>query len=252
MRSWPCSQSNATAAATRLPWPARAPSTDSNMPPPRAPTATTRSTTTPRPCRPCWLNCSCKPTPNPPTPSPSISTPPTIPSTGTSRTRFFHGYYGGYCYLPLYFFSDRHLLSALLRPANINASAGALEQVQRIVTRLRGVWPEVKILLRADSGFARETLMAWCEENQVDYLFGLARNSRLQEAIRPELARAKALSDQHQQPVRRFKDFSYRTHKSWSRQRRVVAKAEVAAPWTQSPLCGHLPVGPQPPRSASL
>ena len=156
------------------------------------------------------------------------------PLHGDQQDRFFHGYYGGYCYLPLYFFSDRHLLSALLRPANIDASAGALEQVQRIVTRLRGVWPEVKILLRADSGFARETLMAWCEENQVDYLFGLARNSRLQEAIRPELARAKALSDQHQQPVRRFKDFSYRTHKSWSRKRRVVAKAEA------------LPRGPNP------
>ena len=143
------------------------------------------------------------------------------------QDRFFHGYYGGYCYLPLYIFSDRHLLSALLRPANIDASAGALEQVQRIVTRLRGVWPHVKILLRADSGFARETLMAWCEENQVDYLFGLARNPRLQAAIRPELAQAKALSDQHQQPVRLFKDFLYDTLDSWSRQRRVVAKAEV-------------------------
>ena len=143
------------------------------------------------------------------------------------QDRFFHGYYGGYCYLPLYIFSDRHLLSALLRPANIDASAGALEQVQRIVTRLRGVWPHVKILLRADSGFARETLMAWCEENQVDYLFGLARNPRLQAAIRPELAQAKALSDQRQQPVRLFKDFLYDTLDSWSRQRRVVAKAEV-------------------------
>ena len=150
------------------------------------------------------------------------------------QDRFFHGYYGGYCYLPLYIFSDRHLLSALLRPANINASAGALEQIQRIVSRLRGVWPEVKILLRADSRFAREELMGWCEKNQVDYLFGLARNPRLQAAIRPELAQAKALSDQHQQSVRRFKDFLYDTLDSWSRQRRVVAKAEV------------LPRGPNP------
>ena len=102
-----------------------------------------------------------------------------------------------------------------------------LEQVQRIVTRLRGVWPEVKILLRADSGFARETLMAWCEENQVEDLFGLTRNSRLEVAIRPELAQAKTLADQLQQPVRIFTDFRYRTLKSWSRQRRVVAKAEV-------------------------
>ena len=115
----------------------------------------------------------------------------------------------------------------MLRPANIDASAGALMQVQRIVSRLRAVWPQVKILLQADSGFAREELMAWCEDHQVDYLFGLARNPRLQEAIGPELAQAKALSDQRQQPVRLFKDLSYCTHKSWSRKRRVVAKAEV-------------------------
>ncbi len=144
------------------------------------------------------------------------------------------GYYKGYCYLPLYIFSGRHLLSALLRPANIDASAGALQQVQRIVSRLRRVWPQVKILLRADSGFAREELMGWCEQHQVDYLFGLARNSRLQDAIAPELAQAQALSDQQQQPARIFTDLSYRTHKSWSRERRVVAKAEV------------LPRGPNP------
>ena len=136
------------------------------------------------------------------------------PLHGEQQDRFFHGYYGGYCYLPLYIFCARHLLCALLRPANIDASAGALQQVQRIVTHLRSQWPDVKILLRADSGFAREGLMAWCEENQVDYLFGLARNPRLQEAIRPELTQAKALSDQRQQPVRLFKDFRYRTRKS--------------------------------------
>ena len=156
------------------------------------------------------------------------------PLHGDQQDRFFHGYYGGYCYLPLYIFCARHLLCTLLRPANIDASAGALQQVQRIVSRLRRAWPQVKILLRADSGFAREELMAWCEQNQVDYLFGLARNARLQEAIRPELAQAKALSDQHQQPVRRFKDFRYDTLDSWSRQRRVVAKAKV------------LPRGPNP------
>ena len=156
------------------------------------------------------------------------------PLHGEQEDRFFHGYYKGYCYLPLYIFSDRHLLSALLRPANIDASADALEQVQRIVSRLRGAWPQAKILLRADSGFAREELMGWCEQNQVDYLFGLARNSRLQDAIAPELAQAQALSDQQQQPVRLFTDLSYRTHKSWSRKRRVVAKAEV------------LPRGPNP------
>ncbi len=156
------------------------------------------------------------------------------PLHGEQEDRFFHGYYRGYCYLPLYIFSGRHLLSALLRPANIDASAGALEQVQRIVSRLRRVWPQVKILLRADSGFAREELMGWCEQHQVDYLFSLARNSRLQDAIAPELAQAQALSDQQQQPARIFTDLSYRTHKSWSHERRLVAKAEV------------LPRGPNP------
>ena len=156
------------------------------------------------------------------------------PLHGEQEQRFFHGYYKGYCYLPLYIFSGRHLLSALLRPANIDASADALEHVQRIVSCLRDVWPTVKILLRADSGFAREALMGWCEQHQVDYLFGLARNSRLQDAIVPEMAQAQALFNQQQQPVRLFTDLSYRTHKSWSRMRRVVAKAEV------------LPRGPNP------
>ena len=156
------------------------------------------------------------------------------PLHGEQEQRFFHGYYKGYCYLPLYIFSDRHLLSALLRPAHIDASAGALDPVQRIVSRLRRCWPQVQILLRADSGFAREALMGWCEHHQVDYLFGLARNPRLQDAIAPELAQAQALSDQLQQPVRLFTDLSYRTLKSWSRQRRVVAKAEI------------LPRGPNP------
>ena len=136
------------------------------------------------------------------------------PLHGEQEQRFFHGYYNGYCYLPLYIFSGRHLLSALLRPANIDASADALKHVQRIVSRLRDLWPQVKILLRADSGFAREELMGWCEHNQVDYLFGLARNSRLQETIAPELAQAQALFNQQQQPVRLFTDLSYRTQKS--------------------------------------
>ena len=156
------------------------------------------------------------------------------PLHGEQEQRFFHGYYNGYCYLPLYIFSGRHLLLALLRPANIDASADALKHVQRIVSHLRGVWPQVKILLRADSGFAREELMGWCEQHQVDYLFGLARNSRLQDAIAPEIDKAQALFNQQQQPVRLFTDLSYRTQKSWSRQRRVVAKAEV------------LPRGPNP------
>jgi hypothetical protein len=110
------------------------------------------------------------------------------PLHGHQEGRFFHGYYDGYCYLPLYVFCGRHLLAAKLRRSNIDASAGAVAEVERIVAQIRARWPRVKIILRADSGFAREELMAWCEAHGVDYLFGLARNQRLVEAIGHELA----------------------------------------------------------------
>jgi len=150
------------------------------------------------------------------------------PLHGHQEERFFHGYYDTYCYLPLYVFCGRHLLAAKLRPANIDASAGSIEEVARIVTQIRRGWPQVRILLRADSGFAREPLMAWCENNGVDYLFGLAKNSRLVGEIESELAAAQEQSQRTGQPARRFRDFAWRTRKSWSRARRVVAKAE----WT--------------------
>ena len=145
---------------------------------------------------------------------------------GEQEGRFFHGYYGGYCYLPLYVFCGRHLLAAKLRPANIDGSAGALEEVERIVGQIRASWPRVRIILRADSGFAREALMAWCEANGVDYLFGLARNSRLEAEIAAELAAAAADSQASGLAARHFKDFTWTTRKSWSRRRRVVGKAE--------------------------
>jgi len=148
------------------------------------------------------------------------------PIHGEQEGRFFHGYYGGYCYLPLYIFCGRHLLAAKLRPANIDGSAGALEEIIRIVARIRARWPQVRIVLRADSGFARDALMAWCEANGVDYLFGLARNSRLEAEIAGELEAAAADSQASGQAARRFKDFAWTTRDSWSRQRRVVAKAE--------------------------
>ena len=103
------------------------------------------------------------------------------PVHGEQEGRFFHGYYGCYCYLPLYIFIDEHLVCARLRPSNIDASAGSLEEVQRIVKRLRFTWPEAKIILRADSGFCRDALMSWCEKNRVGYVFGLAKNERLGE-----------------------------------------------------------------------
>ena len=148
------------------------------------------------------------------------------PLHGAQEGRFFHGYYDSYCYLPLYIFCGRHLLAAKLRRSNIDASSGAVEEVARIVGEVRRHWPKVRILLRGDSGFAREALMAWCEANRVDYLFGLQRNDRLVAAIGAELAAARAGAEAKGRAVRRFKDFSFSTLNSWSRRRRVVGKAE--------------------------
>ena len=148
------------------------------------------------------------------------------PLHGQQEGRFFHGYYGCYCYLPLYIFCGDFLLCAKLRKSDRDGSAGALDEVKRIVGQLRAAWPGVSITLRADSGFAREELMQWCEEHQVDYIFGLARNSRLEAEVRGELAEAEAQSRASGKPVRVFKDFTYQTRESWSRARRVVGKAE--------------------------
>jgi hypothetical protein len=152
------------------------------------------------------------------------------PLHGEQEGRFFHGYYRSYCYLPLYIFCGRHLLCAKLRRANIDASAGSVEEVARIVAQIREHWPKVQILLRADSGFTRDELMTWCEQNDVDYLFGLAKNNRLIAEIAAELAEAAEENRRSGKPARRFKDFRYRTHKSWSCQRRVVGKAEWMIP----------------------
>jgi len=148
------------------------------------------------------------------------------PLHGHQEGRFFHGYYDGYCYLPLYVFCGRHLLAAKLRRSNIDASAGAVTEVARIIDQIRARWPRVKILLRADSGFARDELMAWCEANGVDYVFGLARNQRLVGAIAENLAAAEAESLAQGGPARHFADFAWRTLDSWSQERRVIAKAE--------------------------
>ena len=152
------------------------------------------------------------------------------PVHGDQEGRFFHGYYDCYCYLPLYIFCGRHLLAAKLRPANIDGSAGAVEELARIVAQIRRRWRRVRILVRGDSGFAREELMAWCEGNDVDYVLGVAQNVRLIAKIESELARAEAKSRRSGPPERCFKDFRWTTtSKSWSRHRRVVAKAE----WTK-------------------
>jgi hypothetical protein len=151
------------------------------------------------------------------------------PVHGNQEGRFFHGYYDCYCYLPLYVFCGRHLLASKLRPASLDATAGAVEEVARIVAQIRRCWPHVRILVRADSGFAREELMVWCEANGVHFLLGLAQNERLVANIAAELARAEAKSGRTGKPARSFKEFTWRTRRSWSRKRRVVAKAEFTS-----------------------
>jgi hypothetical protein len=148
------------------------------------------------------------------------------PVHGEQEGRFFHGYYDCYCYLPLYIFCGRHLLAAKLRPASVDAAAGVVQEVARIVAHIRRRWPRVRILVRGDSGFARDDLMTWCEANGVHFLFGLAKNDRLTGEIASELERAETKSRRTGKPARYFKSFTWTTRRSWSRERRVVAKAE--------------------------
>jgi Transposase DDE domain group 1 len=151
------------------------------------------------------------------------------PVHGEQEGRFFHGYYDCYCYLPLYIFCGRHLLAAKLRSASVDAAAGTVEELSRIVAQIRRRWPYVRILVRADSGFARDELMAWCEANGVDYLLGVQKNPRLVAEIEDELARAEAKSRSSGKPARYYRDFTWRTRTTWSRSRRVIAKAEFTA-----------------------
>jgi len=148
------------------------------------------------------------------------------PIHGGQEGRFFHGYYKNYCYLPLYIFCGDDLLCARLRPSNIDAAKGAVEELERIVGQIRQRWPGVKIVIRADSGFCREQIMAWCEQNRVHYILGLPQNSRLKDEVSDELSQAKELFEQTGKPARVYKDFKYKTLKSWSCSRRVIAKAE--------------------------
>lgn len=156
------------------------------------------------------------------------------PVHGDQLGRFFHGYYQEYCFLPLYLFCGDELLGAWLRPADIDGAAGSLKKLMAVVTRLREAWPDVKIVVRGDSGFCREPLLRWCEENNVDYVFGLAKNRRLEAELQAELVAAKQQHQATGHAARVFKDFTYQTLDSWSRARRVVGKAE------------HLDKGPNP------
>ena len=150
-----------------------------------------------------------------------------LPLHGHQEGRFFHGYYDSYCYLPLYIFAGEHLLCARLRTADQDAAAGSKNEVERIVGQIRAAWPAVRIIVRADSGFCREELMKWCEDHGVHYVIGFARNERLRRIIEPQAQEAARLHQHSGQPARVFTEFSYQTTTgSWSRSRRVVAKAE--------------------------
>jgi len=153
-----------------------------------------------------------------------------LPLHGKQEGRFFHGYYDHYCYLPLYIFCGEQVLCARLREANQDASAGSLQEIQRIVMQIKTAWPAVKIILRGDSGFCRNALMSWCEANGVDFVFGLARNQRLRKIIGAEMQEAAEQWKQTGKPARVFSEFNYQTKKTkkggWDRERRVAAKAE--------------------------
>ena len=151
------------------------------------------------------------------------------PLHGQQEGRFFHGYYGNYCYLPLYIFCGEQLLCARLRTSNQDGAAGTQEELARIVSGLRAVWPKVQIVLRGDSGFCRDKLLSWCESERVDYIVGLAKNSRLKRAIGQEARAAEQEHQQTQAPARRFRAFTYQTRKSWSTSRWVIGKAEHLA-----------------------
>ncbi len=156
------------------------------------------------------------------------------PVHGDQLGKFFHGYYKSYCYLPLYTFCGDWPLGAVLRPSDIDGCAGTVRELSRIVPKLRAAWPGVKIIVRADSGFCRDSILSWCEDNNVDYVIGLSKNTRLTKIIGGELQQAQQQFEQTGHAARVFKDFHYQTKKSWSRERRVVGKAE------------HLAKGPNP------
>jgi hypothetical protein len=148
------------------------------------------------------------------------------PLHGKQEGRFFHGYYGHYCYLPLYIFAGEHLLCARLRASDIDGSAGALEELKRIVGQIRARWPSTRIVVRADSGFCRESLMAWCEQEHLDYVLGLARNERLQAELEPWMQHARDLAEADDGLACLFASFEWSTLSSWSRMRTVIGKAE--------------------------
>lgn len=168
-----------------------------------------------------------------------LITYPTIPSEiiidvdatddrihGNQEGKYFHGYYGDYCYLPLYIFCGSYLLQAKLRECNIDASKGTTEELMRIIPMIREKWPNVKIIVRGDAGFCRDEIMSWCEENNVDYIFGIAKNNRLLKKMYKKMKKARSKYYKTGKPSRCYKDFKYKPIRTWKKSRRVVGKAE--------------------------
>jgi Transposase DDE domain group 1 len=160
------------------------------------------------------------------------------PVYGMQEGRHFHGYYDCYCYLPLYVFCGRHLLAAKLRTSSVDAAHGATEEAARIVAQIRARWPKTIIVIRGDSGFCRDDLMTWCEANDVQYVLGLAANTRLVRKLAPEMRKAKRKAKRTNQPARAFADFAYRTR--WSVKRRVIVSGPPC-PSAAKPAPGHCP-----------
>ena len=172
------------------------------------------------------------------------------PLHGNQEGRFFHGYYKNYCYLPLYIFCGEHLLCARLRPSNRDASAGSVEELTRIVGQIRQRWPQVRLVVRGDSGFCRESIMRWCECNDVDYVLGLARNERLVKRIEKALHKSHSRYTTTGAPSRRFRVFRYRTRTSWSPRTPRGGQGGASGEGAQPALRGDQP-GPGGGRAAT-
>jgi len=152
--------------------------------------------------------------------------PSDVPLHGNQEQYYYHGYYRHHCYLPLYAYSGAHPLAVVLQPSSQDGAKGAKKFLSQLVEQLRAAWPKVGIVVRGDSGFCRDWLMSWCEKKSVDYVFGVARNKRLQAAIKQQMEKARREHLQTGKSARRFRSFQYRTRASWSRKRRVIGKAE--------------------------
>ena len=147
------------------------------------------------------------------------------PTHGEQEGRFFHGYYGHYCFLPLYVFCGDFPLVAYLRASNEDGARHAWAALALLIERLRQAWPAVRITVRGDSGFCRWKLMRWCDRHGVDYVLGLARNRRLEAMAGGWLDEAEAISLETSRSARLYREVEYAA-KTWDRPRRVVVKAE--------------------------